>query len=49
MSGGSYNYVYFKIEDIEIRNTEKDPRRAAFQNLVKKVKVFYQYTDKNNG
>lgn len=36
MSGGSYDYVCFKIEELEqsIRNQDKDPRRAAFAKLV---------------
>jgi hypothetical protein len=37
MSGGSYDYVYGRIDDIELRNRETDPRRAAFQKLLKLV------------
>lgn len=37
MSGGSYEYVCFKISDIELRNQLTDPRRAAFQKLLKLV------------
>lgn len=34
MSGGHYDYIYSRIEDIKIENTEKDPRRASFQKLL---------------
>lgn len=36
MSGGSYDYVCWKIESLEqdIQNQEKDPRRAAFAKLM---------------
>lgn len=37
MSGGSYDYVYNRIDDISLRKTESDPRRAAFQKLLKLV------------
>ena len=37
MSGGSYGYVYIKIDEIDISHTETDPRRAAFQKLLKLV------------
>lgn len=37
MSGGSYDYIYSKIQDIELRSTEENPRRAAFQKLLKLV------------
>lgn len=37
MSGGSYDYVCFKISDIELRNCLTDPRRAAFQKLLKLI------------
>lgn len=37
MSGGSYDYVCFKISEIELRNQHTDPRRAAFQKLLKLV------------
>lgn len=37
MSGGSYDYICFKIEEIELRNVDKDPRRASFQKLLKLV------------
>lgn len=39
MSGGSYDYIYSKIEDLAdtIRNQEKDPRRASFAKLMKLV------------
>ncbi len=37
MSGGSYDYVCFKIGDISLSNTSTDPRRAAFQKLLKLV------------
>jgi uncharacterized cysteine cluster protein YcgN (CxxCxxCC family) len=37
MSGGSYDYVYSKIEDIELRNNHCDHRRAAFQKMLKLV------------
>lgn len=36
MSGGSYDYVYFRIEEFaqDIYNKEKDPKRAAFSELM---------------
>jgi hypothetical protein len=36
MSGGSYNYECFRVHDVaeQIRNTNTDPRRAAFQKLL---------------
>lgn len=36
MSGGSYDYICFRIEELElnIRKQEKDPRRASFAKLV---------------
>jgi len=34
MSGGHYDYICFKIAEVEIRNAHKDPRRAAFQELL---------------
>ena len=37
MSGGSYEYVYHKIEDIEIWKQQSNPRRAAFAQLLKLV------------
>ena len=37
MSGGSYDYIYSKIEEIVLRNTDKDPRRKAFQKLLRLV------------
>lgn len=37
MSGGSYDYIGFKIADIDLRNKTTDPRRAAFQKLLKLV------------
>lgn len=37
MSGGSYDYVYGRIDEIELRHADKDPRRAAFQKLLKLV------------
>lgn len=37
MSGGSYDYVCFKISEIELRKCLTDPRRAAFQKLLKLV------------
>lgn len=37
MSGGSYNYVFTRIEDIEIRYADTDPRRASFQKVLKLV------------
>ena len=37
MSGGSYDYVYGLIRDIEIRDIENNPDRAAFQKLLKLV------------
>lgn len=37
MSGGSYDYVCFKIQNIELRNQTTDPRRAAFQKLLELV------------
>lgn len=37
MSGGEYNYVYFKIDEIELQNVETDKRREKFQKLLKLV------------
>ena len=37
MSGGSYDYIYSKIEDIQIRRQDENPRRRAFQKLLKNV------------
>lgn len=37
MSGGSYDYICYKIEGIELCNIDKDPRRASFQKLLKLV------------
>lgn len=39
MSGGSYDYVSFKIEELadSLRNTDSDPRRCAFQKLLRLV------------
>ncbi len=37
MSGGSYDYVFSKIEDIEIQGTNISIRRRMFQTLLKKV------------
>lgn len=37
MSGGAYDYVSFKIADIRLENITTDPRRAAFQRLLKLV------------
>lgn len=37
MSGGSYDYIYRRIEDIELRHVETDPRRTSFQKLLKLV------------
>jgi hypothetical protein len=37
MSGGSYEYICYKIEEIELSGKDKSPRRAAFQRLLKKV------------
>lgn len=34
MSGGSYDYIYSRIEDIRIQGQDTDPRRAAFQKLL---------------
>jgi hypothetical protein len=36
MSGGSYDYVCFRISELGyiIRNQDKDPRRAAFAKLM---------------
>jgi hypothetical protein len=36
MSGGSYDYIYSRIDGIELR-TANDPRRMAFQKLLKLV------------
>lgn len=33
MSGGSYDYVYNRIQEIELRNKD-NPRRATFQKLL---------------
>lgn len=38
MSGGSYDYVYLKIQEIELRENH-DPRRIAFQKLLKLVAI----------
>lgn len=37
MSGGSYDYAYRKIEDIELEKTKKNKRRLLFQKLLKLV------------
>jgi hypothetical protein len=37
MSGGSYDYIYSSIQDIKLRNTDTDPRRAAMQKILKLV------------
>lgn len=39
MSGGSYDYVCFKIQDAaeNLRKTHTDPRRAAFRKLLRLV------------
>lgn len=34
MSGGSYGYIFNRIHDIDIRDTQRDPKRAAFQKLL---------------
>ena len=36
MSGGSYDYICYRIEDFgyNINNASKDPKRAAFAQLV---------------
>lgn len=36
MSGGSYDYLCHKVEDMaeRLRGTREDPRRAAFQKLL---------------
>lgn len=37
MSGGSYDYIYLKIEGIELSNTATCKYRASFQKLLKLV------------
>lgn len=37
MSGGSYGYIFNRINDIELEHTQTDPRRAAFRKLLKLV------------
>lgn len=37
MSGGSYDYICHKISGIELSNRTTDPRRAAFQKLLRLV------------
>ena len=37
MSGGSYDYIWIKIDDIEIRNIDNNPKRNKFQKLLKLV------------
>lgn len=37
MSGGHYDYVCWKIEEIQIEHTDTMPRRAAFQKLISLV------------
>lgn len=37
MSGGSYDYISFKIQEIEIRNPDYNPRRIVFQKLLSLV------------
>jgi hypothetical protein len=37
MSGGHYEYVCFRINEIRIENIENNPRRANFQKLLKLV------------
>lgn len=34
MSGGSYDYVCYRIRDIEIRDAIDNPRRLSFQKLL---------------
>ena len=37
MSGGSYDYVGYRIKDIQLRGVETNRRRMAFQLLLKLV------------
>jgi hypothetical protein len=39
MSGGSYDYIGFRIRDLrdQIRSQDKDPRRASFAKLMSLV------------
>jgi hypothetical protein len=37
MSGGSYDYVYQRIADIEINNEHECPKRGAFQMIISLV------------
>lgn len=37
MSGGSYDYICHKIDDIEIQGTRDNKRRLLFQKLLKLV------------
>ena len=41
MSGGSYDYICFKLEELSesIRNQDIDPRRASFSKLLKLISV----------
>lgn len=41
MSGGSYDYIGYRIQDLSesIRNQEIDPRRASFAKLMKLVGI----------
>jgi hypothetical protein len=41
MSGGSYNYIYTRLEDLanEIKNTETDYRRATLKQLLLRLSV----------
>lgn len=37
MSGGAYDYVHNRINDIRLMNTDTDSRRAAFQRLLRLI------------
>lgn len=37
MSGGAYNYICYKLSEIELEHTDTNPRRAAFAKLLKLV------------
>ena len=34
MSGGEYDYICHKIQDVKLHRQDENPRRAAFQRLL---------------
>jgi len=39
MSGGHYDYIYHKINDITLENVATNPKRKAFQDLLRLVAI----------